>query len=201
MDIKKYKTSKTQRKSNADSLDWRDKGVVNEIKDQGQCGSCWAFSTCQAAEFANAISTGKLDSYSEQNLVDCVTGCSGCAGELMTTAFDYVIQEQEGHFTLEDEYKYLGVEGTCKFVRYTTAGSVSSYVNIVEGDENDIAAKLESNGLSNFTLVEFMIYQIAHPSPLTMVLDVLNIAQKMAQNIGLFVTLGELHGVNKATSG
>lgn len=146
MDIIKYKTLKTQRKSNADSLDWRDKGVVNEIKDQDQCGSCWTFSTCQAAESANAISTGKLDSYLEQNLVDCVTGCSGCAGGLMTTTFDYVIQEQEGHFTPEDEYKYLVVEGTCKFVRYTTAGSVSSYVNIVEGDENDLAAKLESNG-------------------------------------------------------
>lgn len=202
MDNIKYKTLKTQRKSNTDSLDWRDKGVVNEIKDQDQCGSCWDFSTCQAAESANAISTGKLDSYLEQNLVDCVTGCSGCAGGLMTTAFDYVIQEQ-GHFTLEDEYKYLVVEGTCKFVRYTTAGSVSKMILLLNSNQMDqlLSQSIHQTGLSNFTLAEFMMNQIAHPSPLTMVLDVLDMAQKMEQNIGLFVSLEELNRVNKVTSG
>ena len=58
MSISKRVSVKTTRKSNAESLDWRDKGVVNGIKDQGQCGSCWAFSAVQAVESADAISTG-----------------------------------------------------------------------------------------------------------------------------------------------
>ncbi|KAK8839128.1 hypothetical protein M9Y10_032600 [Tritrichomonas musculus] len=146
MDIKKRVAAKTQRRSNANAVDWRDKGVVNGIKDQASCGSCWAFSAIQAAESANAISTGKLESYSEQNLVDCVTGCAGCGGGLMTEAYDYVISNQNGHFNLESDYKYTAVDGTCKFTQYSQVGSISKYVNIVEGDEDDLAAKVEQYG-------------------------------------------------------
>ncbi|KAK8897704.1 hypothetical protein M9Y10_015669 [Tritrichomonas musculus] len=146
MNIKKREAAKTQRRSNADAVDWRDKGVVNGIKDQASCGSCWAFSAIQAAESANAISTGKLESYSEQNLVDCVTDCSGCDGGFMTDAYDYVIKNQDGHFNLENEYKYQAIDGTCKFAQYKEVGSISKYVNIVQGDEDDLAAKVETYG-------------------------------------------------------
>ncbi|KAK8888751.1 hypothetical protein M9Y10_033485 [Tritrichomonas musculus] len=146
MDLVKRKAFKTQRKSNADSVDWRDKGVVNGIKDQASCGSCWAFSAIQAAESANAISSGTLPSYSEQNLVDCVTGCAGCAGGLMTEAYDYVINQQKGQFNLESDYKYTAVDGTCKFSQYSPVGKISRYTNIVEGDEDDLAAKVEQYG-------------------------------------------------------
>lgn len=146
MDLKRSTAVKSSKKANADSLDWRDKGVVNAIKDQGQCGSCWAFSAIQAIESANAISTGTLDSYSEQNLVDCVSTCAGCNGGLMTSAYDYVIAKQGGNFNPENEYVYKAVDGTCKFSQYSKVGTISKYTNVSEGDEDDLASKLETYG-------------------------------------------------------
>merc|ERR1719230_225912 len=66
--------------SNADPVDWRDQGVVSPIKDQGQCGSCWAFSTIGSLESAHALAGNDLTQFSEQQLVDCVGTCFGCNG-------------------------------------------------------------------------------------------------------------------------
>ena len=62
------------------AVDWRTKGVVNPVKNQGQCGSCWAFSATCANESHHAIQSGTLLSLSEQQLVDCDTQCAGCNG-------------------------------------------------------------------------------------------------------------------------
>jgi cathepsin L len=110
--------TKIEEKKNAvkdvpDSIDWRDSGVVNPIKDQAQCGSCWAFSAIQAMESAWAIKHSKLLSLSEQNLVDCC--CYGCDGGVPSDAYNYVINHQSGIFETEDGYPYTATTGTCHF--------------------------------------------------------------------------------------
>ncbi|KAI4343672.1 hypothetical protein L6164_010993 [Bauhinia variegata] len=94
------------------SVDWRQKGAVTGVKDQGQCGSCWAFSTVVAVEGINQIKTQKLISLSEQELVDCDTQVNeGCNGGLMDYAFEFI--KQKGGITTESYYPYTAGDGTC----------------------------------------------------------------------------------------
>jgi len=135
-----------------ESFDWRTKNVVNPIKDQGQCGSCWAFSAVQAQESQYAITYGTLYSLSEQNIVDCVTSCYGCNGGWSSKAYDYVIEYQDGLFMLEDDYPYTAQTGTCKFDKSKGVAKIQSYISIAEGSETDLAEKVASKGVASIAI-------------------------------------------------
>jgi len=108
-------------------VDWTTKGAVTGVKNQGSCGSCWAFSTTGALEGHSKIVRGSLQSFSEQQLVDCSTsyGNHGCNGGLMDNAFKFVKDHGIVH---ENEYAYTGKQGTCK----TNSGAykISGYTDI-----------------------------------------------------------------------
>jgi len=99
---------------NPDRIDWVEQGKVTPVKNQGQCGSCWAFSTTGAVEARYAIKTGQLNSLSEQELVDCAgdEGNNGCRGGLMDYGFEYV--QQESGLCLENEFPYDAKTETMK---------------------------------------------------------------------------------------
>jgi KDEL-tailed cysteine endopeptidase len=97
--------------SNAAEVDWRTKGAVNPVQDQGMCGSCWAFSSIAAIEGAHFLATGNLLKLAEQQFVDCDDSCYGCQGGLEIYAFDYA--EQHG-LEFEKDYPYTAADGRCK---------------------------------------------------------------------------------------
>lgn len=111
-------------------VDWRTKGIVNAVKNQGQCGSCWAFSAVAAIEGAMAQSTGKLATFAEQQLVDCSSmyGNHGCNGGLMDNAFKYVMSKG---LTTSDNYPYTAKDGSCNSTAVSKkVAHISSYKDV-----------------------------------------------------------------------
>ena len=135
-----------------DEFDWRDKGVVSEVKDQGSCGSCWSFATVANLEGLYAQKKGVIKTFSEQHLVDCDTEDSGCNGGLMELAFEWI--KNNGGFMYEADYPYANKKQTCKqdeskFVDMKVTG----YVKLGEGadtfspvDEDEVKEFLYQTG-------------------------------------------------------
>jgi len=128
------------------SVDWRTKGVVTGVKNQGQCGSCWSFSTTGSLEGAHALDTGSLVGLSEQNLVDCsqAQGNNGCDGGLMTDAFNYIIANHG--IDTEASYPYTAEDGTCHYSAANCGSVVQTYTNVPSGSESALQDAVATQG-------------------------------------------------------
>ena len=150
-----------------DAWDWREKGYVSPVKDQGSCGSCWAFSTVGNLEGLYYKEKQTMVTLSEQMLVDCDTYDSGCNGGLMENTFTWL--KENGGIMTHTDYPYKGRKGTCqsdetKYVDmqitgYTKLGSGSSTWDPVDEDEikeflyetGPLAVALNANPLQTYT--------------------------------------------------
>lgn len=137
-----------------DSFNWLDKGAVTSVKDQGDCGSCFAFGACGTMEGQLFLSQGKLVDLSEQNIVDCDRECQmfsgyklcddGCDGGMEPNVFQYVIKNN-GINTLED-YPYTAEVGDCQFNPSTAIKGWTDWVYVTVDNEDDLRQYLYDHG-------------------------------------------------------
>ncbi|KAG6618761.1 papain-like cysteine protease C1 [Phytophthora cinnamomi] len=133
-----------------ESWDWRQHGAVTPVKNQGQCGSCWAFSAVAAMESAYQLSTGTLESFSEQELVDCTLGgVDDCNhGGEMSEGFEEIIQHHGGKIDREKDYEYTAESrGVCNAKDDKALGHFSAYANVTSGDEAALQAAVATKGV------------------------------------------------------
>ena len=146
------------------SIDWRNTNKVTDVKDQGQCGGCWAFSTTGAVEGITAITDNNLVNASEQELIDCSTQNNGCNGGIMDKGFEYVI---ENGLCSEDSYPYQARDGMCHKFLCKQVASIDDFRDVQPNNENflkyavasqPVSVAIQAN-LSSFRFYKKGVYQ------------------------------------------
>ncbi|XP_063216282.1 procathepsin L-like [Bacillus rossius redtenbacheri] len=128
------------------SVDWRRRGAVTPVKNQGDCGACWAFSATGSLEGQHFRKTKKLVSLSEQNLIDCSGqyGNNGCEGGLMDYAFQY-IKANRGIDT-EKYYPYKATDGSCRYNPKDKGATDKGFVDLESGSEEQLQQAVAAVG-------------------------------------------------------
>lgn len=135
------------------NVDWRDRGVITPVKNQGRCGSCYAFSAAQSVESYIALKTGNLDVLSEQQILDCTPniyhcgGSGGCGGGTEELAFTQIIKM--GGLSSEWTYpydSYFGQDFTCNQTRFKPIAKISDYVNLPLNDYDSMVHHITEHG-------------------------------------------------------
>jgi cathepsin L len=129
------------------NVNWVEKGAVTAVKNQGQCGSCWAFSTTGSIEGADQIAGGSLTSLSEQQLMDCskAEGNQSCNGGLMDNAFKYVKMHA---LDTESSYPYTAKNGRSCKASGSGVGHISNYMDVRRDSPEDMMAALAKGPVS-----------------------------------------------------
>jgi len=144
----------------AASVDWTTKGAVTPVKNQGQCGSCWSFSTTGSLEGAWEIATGKLVSLSEQQFVDCDKVDSGCQGGLMDNGFRFA---EENAICTEESYPYKARGGSCASSSCTVGlakGSVTGFKDVPSDDEQAMMSAIAQQPVSIAIEADKSVFQL-----------------------------------------
>jgi len=129
-----------------ESIDWRNKGAVTPVKDQGQCGSCWAFSVIGLLEAFYYINNGKLFTFSEQQIVDCdTTENEGCNGGWPYLAVEYAANHGLEHIV---DYPYIAKDGKCKYKKELTLPVAAGYKFITPNSTAALKAALVNSPVS-----------------------------------------------------
>ena len=142
------------------SVDWTTKGAVSPVKDQAQCGSCWAFSTTGSVESAWFLSNGTVPELSEQQLVDCSTaeGNEGCNGGLMDYAFEYIIKNKG--ITTEEAYPYTATgPNTCEAAGKPVAATISKYADVPVNSETALMTAIAQQPVSVAVEADQSVFQ------------------------------------------
>jgi C1A family cysteine protease len=143
------------------SVDWRSAGAVNAVQDQGQCGSCWAFSSVASLEGAHAVKSGELLKFSEQQLVDCAFvqyGNFGCNGGLEQNAFTYW---ESNAAVSESAYPYTATRGSCAAGSVNDTGvAVSTYTDVTPESQSQTKAAVAQQPISIAIEADKLVFQL-----------------------------------------